>query len=157
MVTPSCCRSTRPRSRSWRKAIHQELTLLYDVECNICIWLVAKILRRDEAHRLRPLPIQSEEGRRLLADLDEPARLKSWHAIAADGRRWSAGDAFAPILGAVPRLAPLGRLASRLPSRVRHTGYRLVAEHRVGFSKFVPMQAKRRARAYVDVRRAATS
>jgi hypothetical protein len=57
----------------------------------------------------------------------------------------------------VPRLAPLGRLASRLPAGLRHTGYRLVAEHRVGLSKFVPLQAKRRARAYVDARRGATS
>ena len=133
------------------------MTLLYDADCNICVWLVAKILRRDDAGRLRPLPIQSDEGQRLLADLAETARLRSWHAIAPDGHRWSAGDAFEPVLRAVPRLSPFARLASVLPTRLRDFGYYLVAEHRVGLSRFVPMASKRRARAYVDARRAATS
>ena len=112
--------------------------------------MVSLILRHDRAGALTPVPIQSEHGKALLADLDPEARLESWHLVDADGRRWSGGEAFEPVLRAVPRLAPLGGLVGRVPAGVRDRGYRLVARNRVPISRFVPASAKRRARARVE-------
>jgi predicted DCC family thiol-disulfide oxidoreductase YuxK len=66
--------------------------------------------------------------------------------VDAGGRRSSGGQAFVPVLGAVPRLAPLARLARRVPVPLLDLGYRFVARHRAGFGRLVPQRAKRSAR-----------
>jgi len=127
--------------------------LLYDHDCNFCVWMIALVLRHDGAGALRPVPIQSPEGDALLADLDPGRRLASWHTVSPAGGRRSGGDAFEVALGAVPRLAPLGRLAARAPAGLRDAAYRLVARRRVQLSRLVPSASKRRARALVGDRR----
>ena len=124
--------------------------LLYDDGCNFCMWMIALILRRDHARRLRPVAIQAEEAEPLLADLDDERRIASWHAIEPGGRRTSGGDAFPVVLGAVPALKPFALLANVTPAPVRRWGYRLVAERRMQISRFVPRAQKDRARAFVD-------
>lgn len=128
------------------------MVLLYDDDCGFCVWLLAHLLRRDDARALRPLAIQSPAGAELLSDLDERERLRSWHAVAPDGTRSSGGDAFVPILGAVPRLAPASALMRRLPPGLRRAGYDLVARNRVPISRLVPQRSKRRARAELEAR-----
>jgi predicted DCC family thiol-disulfide oxidoreductase YuxK len=128
------------------------VVLLYDDDCGFCVWMLAHVLRRDDARALRPLPIQSAEGAELLSDLGERERLRSWHAVAPDGSRSSGGDAFVPILGAVPRLSAPAAVMRRLPASLRRFGYDVVARNRIPISRFVPQRSKRRARADLEAR-----
>ncbi|HWT21985.1 MAG TPA: DUF393 domain-containing protein, partial [Solirubrobacteraceae bacterium] len=98
------------------------MILLYDNGCGFCQWMMWLILRHDRRGAIRPVPIQSPTGEDLLADLDPEARLASWHAVEPSGRRSSGGDAFAPVLRAVPRLAPLGRIVALLPGPLLRGG-----------------------------------
>jgi predicted DCC family thiol-disulfide oxidoreductase YuxK len=118
--------------------------VLYDGDCGLCKWLLAWLLRFDRAGRLRPLALQRPEADALLADLDPAERMASWHLVSPDGARTSAGAALPSLLG----LLPGGRLPAavfgRFP-RLTSAGYRWVAAHRTGISRFVPRGAKRRA------------
>jgi predicted DCC family thiol-disulfide oxidoreductase YuxK len=118
--------------------------VLYDADCGFCKWLLAGLLRWDRAARLRPVALQRPEADELLADLAPAERTASWHLVSPGGDRRSGGDATAPLL----RLLPGGRAPAaafaRFP-RLTDRGYRWVADHRSGLSKFVPAGAKRRA------------
>jgi predicted DCC family thiol-disulfide oxidoreductase YuxK len=98
----------------------------------------------DTAERLRPVALQRPEAEVLLADLDPAERMASMHLVSPDGRRLSGGDALPPLL----RLLRGGRLpaavAVRFP-RLTSAGYRWVATHRIGISRFVPRRSKERA------------
>ncbi len=130
--------------------MHAPTLLLYDGDCNVCVWAVALIVRHDTVGALRPLPIQSSAADELLADPDDDEKLKSWHAVTPDGVRRSGGDAFPTVFGAVPRLKLLARLASWTPAWLRRVAYRLVADRRVPLSRLVPLASKKRARDAVD-------
>jgi predicted DCC family thiol-disulfide oxidoreductase YuxK len=78
------------------------VTVLYDHDCGFCRWSIGRLLAWDRAGRLRPLAIQSAEGQRLLADLTPEQRLVTAHAVDAEGRRTSGGDAMAPIAAVLP-------------------------------------------------------
>ena len=117
--------------------------LLFDEDCGFCRWSLAKLLAWDRRRALRPLSIQSEEGRRLLAGTSEEERMGSWHLIS-DGRRYSAGAAFAPLLRLLPGGAPPARLAETAPGATERA-YRFVADHRSTFGRLIPAAAKRRA------------
>ncbi len=86
----------------------------------------------------------SPEADALLADLTQEERMASWHLVAPDGRRWSAGYAAPPLL----RLLPGGRLpAAALAAAPEITDrvYRWVADHRSKFSRAIPERSKQRA------------
>jgi predicted DCC family thiol-disulfide oxidoreductase YuxK len=122
-----------------------EVTIvLYDGDCGLCKWLLAWLLRFDRAGRLQPIALQRPEAEALLADLDPAERMASMHLVSPGGMRASAGDALPPLL----RLLSGGRLPAavleRFP-RLADAGYRWVAAHRIGISRFVPRRAKERA------------
>jgi predicted DCC family thiol-disulfide oxidoreductase YuxK len=106
--------------------------LLYDPDCGFCRWCTAKVLAWDRRRRVRPVPIEDE------------ALLSSWHLIAPDGRRYSAGAAFPPLLRLLPYGAPLAAVFARFP-RATERGYRLVADNRSLFGKLVSRGARERA------------
>jgi len=118
--------------------------VLYDGDCGLCKWLLAWLLRWDRERRLRPVALQRPEADALLVDLASAERMASWHLVSPDGTRVSAGAALPSLL----RLLPGGRLPAailgRFP-RLTNTGYRWVATHRIGISRFVPRRSKRRA------------
>jgi predicted DCC family thiol-disulfide oxidoreductase YuxK len=118
--------------------------VLFDADCGFCKWLLAGLLRRDRERLLRPVALQGPEAEALLADLEPEARLASWHLVSPDGERLSGGAAIPALL----RLLPGGRAPAaafaRFPGATA-CGYRWVAAHRVGLSRFVPQRAKRRA------------
>lgn len=120
------------------------VTVLYDHDCGFCRWSVGRLLAWDRARRLRPVAIQSDAGRRLLADLTPEQRLASAHAIDAAGRRASGGDALAPIAAVLPGGAPLAALGRRAPALAR-AGYRAVAGRRSLLGRLVSDAAKARA------------
>jgi predicted DCC family thiol-disulfide oxidoreductase YuxK len=129
--------------------VSERLRLYYDHDCGFCRWTLAWVLRWDRHQRLRPVPIESHEGDRELGDLGD-ARLESWHLIR-DGRRWSGGRAFAPLLEELPGGRPLASLARRLGWLLR-PGYRWVADHRSALSRLVPARSRARADAVVAAR-----
>ena len=61
--------------------------VLYDSDCGFCRWALAQVLRWDRAQRLRPVPIESDEGNALLTGVPLDERLESWHLVLGDGRR----------------------------------------------------------------------
>ena len=103
--------------------------LLYDEDCSFCRWSLDKILAWDRAKRLRPVPIQSAEGSRLLAPIPSDARLDSWHLVEADGRIVSAGAAAQPLARLLPGGRPLAAVFAAFPG-VTERCYQLVVRHR---------------------------
>ena len=70
--------------------------------------------------------------------------MASWHLVAPDRRRWSAGYAAPPLL----RLLPAGRTPAAVLAaapEITDRAYRWVADHRSKFSKLIPKRGKRRA------------
>jgi predicted DCC family thiol-disulfide oxidoreductase YuxK len=125
--------------------------VLYDADCGFCRWGLAKLLGWDRRRRLRPLPIESEEGRRLLADLGPGEREASWHYVDRAGRRSSAGAAAVPMLRELPGGAPLSALLGRFPGPTERA-YRWVADHRSALGRAVTEGAKRRADRRIEAR-----
>jgi predicted DCC family thiol-disulfide oxidoreductase YuxK len=103
--------------------------VLYDSDCGFCRWSLDRVLRWDRRSRLRAVPIRSDEGDRLLADLSEEDRLASWHLVTPEGRRFSGGSATAPLARLLPAGAPVALLAETFPRTADRT-YRWVARHR---------------------------
>lgn len=128
-------------------------TVLYDRDCGFCRWSLGKILAWDRAGRLRPLPIQSEEGQRLLdaAGVPDEGRLESWHLVHPDGRVESAGYAFPALFRMLPGGAPLAALTGAVPGACNR-GYTLVADNRVLFGRPLTQRMKERATARIDAR-----
>lgn len=119
--------------------------LLYDEDCGFCKWSLDKILAWDRARRLRPLPIQSDEGERLLARVDPPARLASWHLVTSDGRLYSAGAAAAPLTRILPGGRPLAALFEKFPHATERA-YRYVARHRARWARILRISPDRKLR-----------
>ncbi|MFM8884100.1 MAG: thiol-disulfide oxidoreductase DCC family protein [Solirubrobacterales bacterium] len=107
----------------------ERLVVLYDEDCRWCRWSVARLVAFDRDRRLRLVPIQGEEGDRLLAGVPESERLESAHAVTPDGRVHSGGDAAAPIAAVLPSLSFGVPLLTALPGPTR-AAYRLVADNR---------------------------
>ena len=106
--------------------------LIWDGDCGFCRWCVARVLRLDQRRRLRPVTLQSEEGRALTAHLGREVAEASWHLAMPDGRLLSGGAAFAGLGELVPAAAPLGVLARRFPGPVDRV-YRVGAGNRDRF------------------------
>jgi predicted DCC family thiol-disulfide oxidoreductase YuxK len=127
------------------------VTVLYDRDCGFCRWSLAKILAWDRARRLRPLPIQSEEGQRLLGGVPAEGQLESWHLVHPDGRVESAGDAFPAVFRLLPAGGPIAALTARFPL-LSNRCYMLVAKNRTLFGKPISAGMKERATARIDAR-----
>lgn len=126
--------------------------MLYDQDCGFCRWSLAQILTLDRHRRLRPLPLDSAEAEQLLADLAPEQRAASWHLIAPDGTRRSAGRAapqlFQQLSGGRVPAALLGSVP-----KLTDRAYQWVADNRSLLSRLVPAEAKRRADRLIAERR----
>ena len=114
--------------------------VLYDEECGFCKWSLNKILAWDRSRRLRPVPIQSEGGQRLLARVAPEMRIDSWHLVGEDGRLYSAGAAVAPLLRLLPWGTPLAAVFAAFPTATER-GYRSVAGHRDRWARLLHIDA----------------
>lgn len=126
--------------------------VLYDRDCGFCRWTLAQILRFDRDRRLRPVPIQSDEGQRMLAGVPSEARLASWHLVTADGEVRSGAAGFPGLFDRLPAGAPIGRLTGLLqgPSAL---GYRLLVDNRTRLGRRISAERRDRATALLDERR----
>jgi len=125
--------------------------VIYDPECGFCRWSLALLLRADRGRRLRPLPLGSERADALLADLDPEQRAASWHLVAPNGRRTSAGAALPRVLELLPSGSVAAAVFERFPGATER-GYRWVATHRSRLGRLVPSGARRRATALISER-----
>lgn len=105
---------------------------------------MAWAVRHDRRNLLVTVPIQSQLGCELLADVEPGDRLRSAHVVGDDGRRRSAGAAAAEVLGVLSQTQGLARLAHRLP-RTTALLYGVVAKRRNGFGRLVGDEARLRA------------
>jgi predicted DCC family thiol-disulfide oxidoreductase YuxK len=117
-----------------------QAVILYDADCGFCKWSVDKILGWDRRRALRPVPIQSEEGARLLANVPRSKWLESWHLALPSGEVRSAGAGVAPLFGMLPGGKPLALVFRRLP-RVTNRGYEYVASNRDRFARLLRIDA----------------
>jgi predicted DCC family thiol-disulfide oxidoreductase YuxK len=125
--------------------------VLYDADCGFCTWTLGWLLRLDRRRRLEPLALGTARADGLLTDLAPATRGASWHLVAPDGRRASAGAALPDALALLPGGALPAVLLRRAP-RLSERGYRWVAANRSTLGRLVTAGAKRRARALVAAR-----
>jgi predicted DCC family thiol-disulfide oxidoreductase YuxK len=118
--------------------------VLYDADCGFCKWTLSLLLRWDRAACLAPVALQRPEAADLLVELTPAERMASWHLISPSGGRRSGGDALSPLLRALPGGRLPAAVFARFPGLTAR-GYRWVAEHRSGLSRWVPRGAKQRA------------
>jgi predicted DCC family thiol-disulfide oxidoreductase YuxK len=114
--------------------------LLYDSDCGFCRWAVSKILSWDRHHRLRPVAIQSAEGKELLPNMTEAERLASWHLVTRDDGVYSAGRAAPHLFRLLPGGRPLAGIAATFPSTTERM-YRWVSDHRETLARLVGEKA----------------
>jgi predicted DCC family thiol-disulfide oxidoreductase YuxK len=125
--------------------------VLYDADCGFCKWTLSVLLRWDREARLEPVALQRAEAADLLKELTPAERMASWHLISPRGERCSGGDALSPLLRALPGGRLPAVVFARFP-RLSARGYRWLAEHRSGLSRWVPPSAKERAGRRVQAR-----
>src|SRR5436309_13176154 len=130
----------RPALRVHLNEGMQRAVLLYDHDCGLCRWMLAKVLAWDRGARVRAVPIESTVGAGLVADLTKEEQMRSWHLVA-DGERYSAGAAFPPLLRLLPGGRPLARIAAATP-RLTDRAYFLVADNRSALGRLVTTRAK---------------
>jgi predicted DCC family thiol-disulfide oxidoreductase YuxK len=118
--------------------------VFYDRDCGFCKWSVAKILALDRSKRLRALPIQSEEGERLLEAVDPEVRLDSWHLVS-DGKLFSGGAVAEPLVRLLPFGRPLAVIFGAFPG-FTESAYRYVAGHRDRWARMLHINADRELR-----------
>jgi predicted DCC family thiol-disulfide oxidoreductase YuxK len=119
---------------------HEQSVLLYDEDCGFCKWSLEKVLAWDRAGRIRAVPIQSDDGQRLLAGLDPRARLDSWHLVTPDGTLVSAGAAARPLARLLPGGRPLAALFGAFPGATERA-YRYIAGHRDRWARLLRIDA----------------
>lgn len=130
----------------------ERVPILYDEDCGFCKTTLALVLVWDRRRRLRPVPIESAEGERLLAGMDRDRRLASWHlAPPGDAPLASAGAAFPPLLRLLPGGTPLARASERLPG-LTERAYFAVAGRRGALGHRLPDGVRRRAAELVTAR-----
>ena len=123
-----------PASRTSSSDSPERASLLYDADCGLCKFVVARVLELDRARRLRPIALQDPRAAELLPGLGGEERLRSFHLVASSGAMHSAGEGLAEL---VPLLRRFPRLSSRL--------YWLVAGNRDRLGKLIPGFARRQA------------
>jgi predicted DCC family thiol-disulfide oxidoreductase YuxK len=127
------------------------VSILYDADCGLCRWSLAKVLAWDRGRVVRPVALQDPEAARLLPGMSQAERMASWHLVDADARIASRGAAFGPLARRLPGGRPLAALAERFP-RAAERAYRLVADHRTGIGRLVTAGAAARARRRIESR-----
>jgi predicted DCC family thiol-disulfide oxidoreductase YuxK len=104
--------------------------VLFDGVCTLCNGLVAFLLPRDPAGRLRFAALQSGAGRELLARHDLPTADLETVVLVEGDRAYTRSDAairIAELLGWPYRLATVARL---VPAGIRDRVYDVVADNR---------------------------
>lgn len=116
--------------------------VLYDSDCAFCKWSLGKILAWDRRGALRPVAIQSPEGRELLtaAGVPEAELMDSWHLVVPTGEAASAGAAAPLLFEVLPGGAPIAALTRTFP-KATERAYRWVAGNRNRLARLLRIDA----------------
>ena len=98
------------------------------------------------------MPIQSDEGQRLLAAVPAERRLESWHLVTADGEVHSAQHGFPGLFSRLPAGAPVALLTGALPGPFG-AGYRALVANRTRLGRRIGRQRRDEATRFLDERR----
>jgi predicted DCC family thiol-disulfide oxidoreductase YuxK len=128
--------------------------VLYDRDCGFCRWSLARLLALDRRARLQPVALGTPDAGVVLADLTPEQRAGSWHLVAPDGRRWSAGAAAPPLLRLLPGGGLPAAVLERAP-RATERAYRWVANHRSSLGRLIPEASKAAADGRIEAAQAA--
>jgi len=121
-----------PASKTSSSGSPERAWLLYDADCGLCKFVVARVLEVN--HRVRPVALQDPFAAELLPGLSREERLESFHIVDSSGHVHSAGAGLAEL---IPFLRRFPRVADRL--------YWLVAGNRDRLGKLIPGFARRQA------------
>ena len=122
----------------------EPVTLVYDLDCGFCRFLLGLVLRWDRAGLVRPLPLQDARSDELLGGMAEGPKMRSWHLVAGSGVVYSGGAGVAPLMDLLPGGRPLAALARRFP-RATERIYRFGADNRGLFGRALPRRLTRPA------------
>ena len=118
--------------------------MLYDADCGFCRWSLGWVLRADRRRVLRPVKLGTPAADELLSDITPEQRMSSWHLVAPDGTRQSAGAAAPPLLLQLPGGQLPARLLASAPE-ITERAYQWVVKHRSKFGKLIAESSKQRA------------
>jgi predicted DCC family thiol-disulfide oxidoreductase YuxK len=104
--------------------------VLFDGVCNLCSWSVNFIIDRDPGARFRFAPLQSAEGRRLLARFGLPAEPITSMVLVEQDRCFTRSTAALRIARNLGGAWPLAYVFMLVPRPVRDVIYDWVARHR---------------------------
>lgn len=117
--------------------------LLFDGDCNLCRASVRWIWKRDAGRRLTFAPLQSETGRRLLAERGLPdGYLESAVLVERDGT-WVQSDAILRSLRYARGAWGALRALRILPRFLRDPAYRWIARNRSLVSRLLGTRGER--------------
>ena len=104
--------------------------VLFDGECNLCASVVTFILPRDRRGRFRFAALQSDAGRRLLADVDGTFGELSTVVLIEGNRCWTRSDAVLRICRRLPLPWPALAVLWMVPRPLRDAAYARIADRR---------------------------
>jgi predicted DCC family thiol-disulfide oxidoreductase YuxK len=93
--------------------------------------------------------LQNPEADALLPGMTPEQRMASWHLVGDDGRVYSGGDAFPPLLRLIPGGGPVARVLAAFPWLGR-VGYRAVAARRSLLGRVISARRSARARERIE-------
>ena len=128
---PATANRSTPRAELDPTAIPPEGIVLFDGHCNFCSGVVNFLIDRDPHGRLQFAALQSEAGRRLLAEHrlsmpDEPDTM----VFIVGGKAFVRSDAALATTKYLSGLWPLARVAWVVPRFLRDAVYTFVARNR---------------------------
>lgn len=104
--------------------------VLYDAECGLCTRSAEFIARRDKRRRFQLGTLQSEAGRRVLAEHGAPADVSTLVLVDESGRAWSRSGAALRIARRLRAPWPAAALLLAVPRPLRDWAYDVVARRR---------------------------
>jgi predicted DCC family thiol-disulfide oxidoreductase YuxK len=104
--------------------------VLFDGVCNLCNGSVQFILKRDPQARFRFASLQSEAGRKLMAEHGLDPDALSSVVVIEDGQAWKESSAGLRIARHLPGAWKLLRVFKVIPRPLRDAVYRLIARNR---------------------------
>lgn len=105
-------------------------TILFDGVCNLCNGSVQFILKRDPESRFRFASLQSEAGRRLVAENGLDPDVLSSVILIEDGKVYRESTAALRIARHLSGAWKLLRVLVLIPRPIRDAAYRLIARNR---------------------------
>src|SRR5687767_1332742 len=87
-----------PASKTSSSGSPERAWLLYDADCGLCKFVVARVLELDRRRHLRPVALQDPRAAELLPGLSREERLESFHLVDSSGSVHSAGDGLAELV-----------------------------------------------------------